>query len=124
MRREFTFLDGPWAWVPDPAAKVAWVEQGITTKEELLEALSTQLGFPEYFGRNWDALLDMLRDLSWIRERRVAILHDGMPELAPAEVRTYLRVLQHAMSSWGQGDAHILDVIFTADAAPMVARLL
>lgn len=37
---------------------------GITTKEELLDCLAQTFGFPEYFGRNWDALTDCLSDLS------------------------------------------------------------
>jgi hypothetical protein len=34
-------------------------------KEAILAALSASLGFPEWFGGNWDALEDCLTDLSW-----------------------------------------------------------
>jgi RNAse (barnase) inhibitor barstar len=34
-------------------------------KEEILENISKTLGFPEWFGANWDALEDCLGDLSW-----------------------------------------------------------
>jgi hypothetical protein len=45
-------------------------ENGITafvpivrSKPELLDALAKGLDFPNYFGRNWDALIDMFRTL-------------------------------------------------------------
>jgi hypothetical protein len=37
----------------------------LTSKSELLNAIATTLEFP-YFGHNWDALLDCLRDLEWV----------------------------------------------------------
>ncbi len=36
---------------------------GISGEEELFSALAAELSFPEWFGANWDALLDCLRDL-------------------------------------------------------------
>ena len=34
-------------------------------KEQLLSNIAAALDFPEWFGRNWDALEDCLTDLSW-----------------------------------------------------------
>ena len=34
--------------------------------EDFYDVLSVTLSFPEYFGRNLDALYDMLTDLSWL----------------------------------------------------------
>ena len=34
-------------------------------KDAILAALSRSLGFPDWFGGNWDALEDCLTDLSW-----------------------------------------------------------
>lgn len=36
------------------------------TRAELLAAIAAALDFPPHFGRNLDALYDMLRDLSWL----------------------------------------------------------
>src|ERR1700728_3000482 len=35
------------------------------TREDLMERLARALDFPSYFGKNWDAVLDMVTDLSW-----------------------------------------------------------
>ena len=34
-------------------------------KAELLKNMASALGFPDWFGHNWDALEDCLTDLSW-----------------------------------------------------------
>lgn len=38
---------------------------GIEDKAGLLAALARDMAFPEWFGRNWDALADCLADFSW-----------------------------------------------------------
>lgn len=38
--------------------------RGIRTKSDLLERLARELQFPEWFGRNWDALEDCLGEIS------------------------------------------------------------
>lgn len=39
---------------------------GVTGEEDLLGRLATAFGAPAYFGRNWDALDEVLRDLDWL----------------------------------------------------------
>jgi len=38
-------------------------------KEDFLELVSKAMGFPDWFGGNWDALGDCLKDLSWLPGR-------------------------------------------------------
>jgi hypothetical protein len=38
----------------------------ISSEEELLSAVAEALRFPDYFGGNWDALDDCLRDMNWL----------------------------------------------------------
>jgi RNAse (barnase) inhibitor barstar len=38
----------------------------IETKEQLFDSIAIAMEFPDYFGRNWDALIDCLRDMSWV----------------------------------------------------------
>jgi len=35
-------------------------------KADFLEHMARAMGFPQWFGRNWDALADCLKDLSWL----------------------------------------------------------
>lgn len=115
------------------------VPPGIRSKAELLATLAEAGRFPGYFGRNWDALQDCLRDLSWIDSRKVVILHSDVPLLeTPSECRTYLEILQTALMDWSQiakPDAvepppewsfaeHELRVVFPTEAHPAVARLM
>jgi hypothetical protein len=44
---------------------VAPVRIRFAPKEELLGNIAAALGFPDWFGRNWDALEDCLADLGW-----------------------------------------------------------
>ncbi|MES2388088.1 MAG: barstar family protein [Bacteroidota bacterium] len=60
-------------------------------KSELLNALYHQLQFPGYFGFNWDAMNDCLRDFSWPEPyKAVTIIHPTVPDLNAAEPDAYL----------------------------------
>lgn len=72
---------------------VAVVPLGLDTKEKLFDALGKELNFPSYFGRNWDALLDCLRDFSWIEKRRIIIIHRDIPPLSEKPLLLYLDTL-------------------------------
>ncbi len=37
----------------------------VDARENLFDSLARALAFPDWFGRNWDALEDVLGDLSW-----------------------------------------------------------
>jgi hypothetical protein len=56
-------------------AKIIDVSPSPTTKADLIEDLGTRLGVPEYYGANWDALDESLRDLGWVPEHAVVIRH-------------------------------------------------
>lgn len=77
------------------------IPRSINSPSDLFGSFSDGLSFPEGFGKNWDALFDCLRDLSWIRERRVVIAHESIPTaLSADELRAYLGLLGDAVVSW------------------------
>jgi RNAse (barnase) inhibitor barstar len=80
---------------PTPGDLVVGLPSSLGTKAELLEALRLALALPDYFGRNWDALDEVLRDLNWIRERDVILVHADLPLQRGDEkhLETYWRVL-------------------------------
>lgn len=54
-------------WV-DTVAPTTYVLDAklMTTKSALFDECQRVLRFPDYFGRNWDALDECLRDLDWL----------------------------------------------------------
>lgn len=103
---------------------VARVPAGTRGKRELLHRLAKQLHFPRYFGCNWDALEECLRDLSWLQERRIVILHEALPLRDPAQRRIYMHVLRDAIAAWRPGDAHELIAVFPASSRAWATAIL
>lgn len=67
---------------------------GITDKEHLFAFYSWVFNFPGWFGYNWDALGDCLRDIKPLNSRRILIKHGDVPLLAGSDDRAnYLDVL-------------------------------
>jgi RNAse (barnase) inhibitor barstar len=103
----------------------ARIPAGFSTKERLLEALDVNLGFPDYFGNNWDALQECLTDLSWLDPVQVVIVHEDVPlENDPASSKTYLNILRSAVAHWRRGRGHELVVAFPSKSEGEVRELL
>ncbi|EWT01467.1 barnase inhibitor [Intrasporangium oryzae NRRL B-24470] len=65
-----------------------------TDKESVLDGFATGLELPTWFGRNWDALLDALRDLDAARGRTgIALVWDHTLALRDGDRATYRTVL-------------------------------
>jgi hypothetical protein len=75
----------------------------IQNAKHLFDFFYESLVLPGYFGFNWSALSDCLRDLDWISERGVLVVHENIPALPLSEIRIYLEILQDAMLSWREG---------------------
>lgn len=72
-------------------------------KDGLLDRLSFALEFPDWFGRNWDALADCLCDLSWLPADGYLILleHcDSFRANHSGDFAMALQVLASACEAW------------------------
>lgn len=72
-------------------------------KQGLLEIIAKTMGFPEWFGHNWDALLDCLADLGWRpAEGYLVILEhcDGIHGRAESDFVQTLQVFEAAANEW------------------------
>ncbi|WP_425221493.1 barstar family protein [Pseudomonas sp.] len=108
------------------AAEVFYVriDPEVSLSGELLKALYYLLWFPGYFGFNWNALYDCLRDLGWIPCRKVVLVHNALPNLPAEDLTVYLEVLRDAVLDWAGDEAHELEVFFRAADRRAVEALL
>jgi hypothetical protein len=115
------------------------IPRGVQSKADLLKHYKEKGHFPDYFGFNWDALLDCLRDLSWVSQKRIIIVHDDLPlSNDKKELQVYLEILETAVNDWrkvGEGPfneppeewpyiEHELLVIFTASVESTIVCML
>ena len=78
---------------------------GCESKAMLLLRFAVALDFPASSGRNWDALSDSLRDLSWLPAPGYALLLDSASGLHRAEgddFDTLLSILDEARAFWAE----------------------
>ncbi|NNJ16154.1 hypothetical protein CSV86_013395 [Pseudomonas putida CSV86] len=100
------------------------IDPKISLSEELLRSLYYVLWFPGFFGFNWDALYDCLRDLAWVPCRKVALVHEALPNLPEEDLKIYLEVLRDSVLDWEEDQAHELEVFFRSADRYMVERIL
>jgi RNAse (barnase) inhibitor barstar len=76
----------------------------IASKADFLAACRQAMNFPHYFGNNWDALTDSLRDLSWApASKGYLVLFDNAGEFAaraPKDFQVALEILKDSIAYW------------------------
>jgi len=72
-------------------------------KSDLLNELAIAVRFPPYFGCNWDAASDLLRDLSWIPAQGYVLLitnGDQLLGLGRGDLTSFVQVVETTMRFW------------------------
>lgn len=109
---------------------VALIPPGITKEEDLFQSLNEQLHFPIHFGRNWDALDEILS--FWIKQpeiKRAVIIHQDLPFFGQIEhgwywLKIYLEILIKNID-WIQNHSEKkLMVVFPLETASVVSDVL
>ena len=70
-------------------------------KSEILARIAKALGFPDWFGGNWDALEDSLTDLSWRQGwARIFLFEGARDSAADNDLGILIDVLSSAAEFW------------------------
>ncbi len=73
---------------------VVEVPAGISDKKDLFDFYAKEFRFPDWFGRNWDALFDCMKDITMQSYARIMIRHKDVPFADASNDReAYLKVL-------------------------------
>ena len=89
----------------------------VTDKEGFLDAVGQTLGFPDWYGHNWDALADCLTDLSWMAADGYVIALDHADAFAranPTDFATALSIFQDASDTWREDGIPFWTLVGTA----------
>jgi RNAse (barnase) inhibitor barstar len=90
-----------------------------------MSALSSTLKLPDYFGGNWDALEECIRDLTWLPEGPVVLVHEDLPlRHDMPSLYLYLSILQDAAAKRNASGGRVLVVVFPANVEPEVKTVL
>ena len=76
---------------------------GCVDKGEFLDRIAGGLGFPAWFGRNWDALFDCISDMAWHpAPGYVLVLENAaaLQRIQPEVFDTALAILSDAGIAW------------------------
>ena len=94
-----TFL-GPHSEADDHIAQLAWLGHDVRLvsggddKAGVLDAFAAGLALPDWFGHNWDALLDALRDLDGARGVPLELVWDHAATLREQDRGAYDTVVE------------------------------
>ncbi len=107
-----------WMEAPDEIARARRAAEGAgldfahidgartASKRAFLSAAARALEFPPGLGRNWDALEDALRDLSWRPGRGTVIAWSPVDPLADADLESFLVALDVLRDAAAGGGEH------------------
>ncbi len=120
-----TFVSHPDKFIARDDDFIARVPVGIADRQALFRALAKELKFPAYFGRNWDALDELLRDFSWIPSKRIVVVHDELPvQMGEDNLKIYLTILIDSVKDWKPGEEHELVVVFPTAYREQIQQIL
>jgi RNAse (barnase) inhibitor barstar len=73
------------------------------SKKEFLDHVTGVFGFPDFFGKNWDAFADCLTDMSWVDRNGFLIVYSDFRQFAghsPEDFDTVIEIFKEAADFW------------------------
>ncbi len=77
-------------WTPIPAGTIIIDFSDCRCVDDIHGKLKTSFGFPDYYGKNWDALWDCLRDFALSEERTREVVITGVDQM-PKDLQDYFQ---------------------------------
>ena len=77
--------------------------EDIRTEQTFLKKAGEVFGFPDYYGRNWDAFEECIKDFEWYPAEGYLILYDHFEVFAayaPGEFKVVLTIFESAIKYW------------------------
>ena len=124
MNEEFLLISDPESFqcLDDFTVKISAT---LNTKKTLLKEFAQQAKFPDYFGGNWDAFHECIRDLSWIKQKRLVIIHSGLPlSNSEKDLKIYLYLLHDALRDWKPDESHEIVIVFPDNFREKIENLM
>jgi Barstar (barnase inhibitor) len=109
----FIFTDAA-RYVADHDSFKGVVRPGVSNVGQLMDAVAEAMKFPKYFGENWNALSDCMRDFHWIDKKNVVLVHTDVPSIELDDLSIYIDVLKGAVDDWKDTKEHELFIVFPA----------
>lgn len=106
-----------------PGKFVGFVKGGVSSVDDLFAELDRALAFPSYFGGNWNAVSDCLRDFHWRQETEIILLHQDVPSLAKDELALYLEILSDCILDWQKDGTRRFTVFFPSSAEAVLREI-
>ena len=85
------------------------------TRAGFFQEIAHVLSFPDYFGRNWDAVYDCLTDLNWLPAAGYVLVLDEFDRFATNESEQWniaLKVLREACAFWQPLSRQMLALLY------------
>ena len=92
----------------------------INSKKDLLSRLASEMKFPTYFGNNWDALEECLKDLNWFIENGYVIRFinaDKFIKDHPSDFRVLIEIAEAVANHWKFHKVEFILIVETNDLA-------
>ncbi len=86
-----------------PLSRTILIDDSLQSADEVIDKIEKALDAP-YDNDNWDGFWDVLRDLQWLKESQVVLIHKSLPRLPAWNLHIYLDILNDASSLWADKD--------------------
>lgn len=120
----FHYFTPPPDFSRDKTSRVATMTKNIGNVRDLLTAAGVVLNFPPFYGKNFDAFWDCIRDID-LPQHKIVLLNQDLPQLPEDDLETWITLLRDATLYWRRhSKEHVFEVWFPENAAEKIEAVL